>query len=425
MKDYARITFKNGSILDIVGALNSTRGGRRHCGLLEEVILMDGDRVNEIIIPLLNVARPMRTGKVNFREPNRSQMFVTSAGYKGTYAYEKNLEIGIRMIMEPEKAFIMGGSYKIPVLHDLITEDFIQEIMDSNTYKESSFAREYLSCWSGGSEEAFYDYDTFVSNRTIANPEWKATKSTDDCFYIMAIDVARTKAETAIVIIKVLPNANYFTKKVVNIFVIKGTHFETQAAEIKRIAMLFDVNKIIIDANGIGRGLLDFMVLDSHYKGETYGPIGVDNIDDYKKSQPPNAPKLVYGIITGSDDLASNIHVNLLNQLSSGKLKFLITETEAKNNLLSLKKSGKMSIKEKLRYMEPYTLTTELEQEIANLRAKDNVKGAKVILERISRSRGKDKFSALEYGMWYLKEEEEKWYRKKKKRNLSKFIRKN
>ena len=37
---------------------------------------MDGDRVNEIIIPLLNVARPMRTGKVNPKERNRSQMFV-------------------------------------------------------------------------------------------------------------------------------------------------------------------------------------------------------------------------------------------------------------------------------------------------------------------------------------------------------------
>ncbi len=51
-KDYARITFKNGSILDVVAAISSSRGGRRHCGLLEEVILLDGDRVSEIIIPL-------------------------------------------------------------------------------------------------------------------------------------------------------------------------------------------------------------------------------------------------------------------------------------------------------------------------------------------------------------------------------------
>lgn len=36
-KDYVRIQFKNGSRLDVVAARESTRGGRRHGGLIEEV----------------------------------------------------------------------------------------------------------------------------------------------------------------------------------------------------------------------------------------------------------------------------------------------------------------------------------------------------------------------------------------------------
>jgi len=36
-KDYVRIEFKNGSRLDVVAARESTRGGRRHGGLMEEV----------------------------------------------------------------------------------------------------------------------------------------------------------------------------------------------------------------------------------------------------------------------------------------------------------------------------------------------------------------------------------------------------
>lgn len=36
-KDYVKIEFKNGSRLDVVAARNSTRGGRRHGGLIEEV----------------------------------------------------------------------------------------------------------------------------------------------------------------------------------------------------------------------------------------------------------------------------------------------------------------------------------------------------------------------------------------------------
>lgn len=36
-KDYVRVSFKNGSRLDIVAVRESTRGGRRHGGLIEEV----------------------------------------------------------------------------------------------------------------------------------------------------------------------------------------------------------------------------------------------------------------------------------------------------------------------------------------------------------------------------------------------------
>lgn len=36
-RDYVRVVFKNGSVLDVVAARNSQRGGRRHGGLVEEV----------------------------------------------------------------------------------------------------------------------------------------------------------------------------------------------------------------------------------------------------------------------------------------------------------------------------------------------------------------------------------------------------
>lgn len=36
-KDYVRVPFKNGAKFDVVGALESTRGGRRHSGIMEEV----------------------------------------------------------------------------------------------------------------------------------------------------------------------------------------------------------------------------------------------------------------------------------------------------------------------------------------------------------------------------------------------------
>lgn len=50
-RDYVKIAFKNGSYMDIVAARNSTRGGRRTSGLIEEAILVEGTILNEVILP--------------------------------------------------------------------------------------------------------------------------------------------------------------------------------------------------------------------------------------------------------------------------------------------------------------------------------------------------------------------------------------
>lgn len=50
-KDYIKLTFRNGSVLDVVGALDSTRGGRRHNGLVDEVRDHDADALNDVVIP--------------------------------------------------------------------------------------------------------------------------------------------------------------------------------------------------------------------------------------------------------------------------------------------------------------------------------------------------------------------------------------
>ena len=51
--DYAELKFRNDSQIDIVNTGNAGRGGRRHWGTLEEFAMMDGDAVNEVIIPRL------------------------------------------------------------------------------------------------------------------------------------------------------------------------------------------------------------------------------------------------------------------------------------------------------------------------------------------------------------------------------------
>lgn len=50
-KDYVTLKFRNGSQFDVVGALDSQRGGRRHGGLVDEVRDHEEEPINEIVLP--------------------------------------------------------------------------------------------------------------------------------------------------------------------------------------------------------------------------------------------------------------------------------------------------------------------------------------------------------------------------------------
>lgn len=86
-KDMVSYRFKNGSVLDIIAARQSSRGKRKHGGLIEEVILVDGTLLNEIIIPTMNVSRRLPNGTFRDEEVlNKSQIYVTTAGWKNSFA---------------------------------------------------------------------------------------------------------------------------------------------------------------------------------------------------------------------------------------------------------------------------------------------------------------------------------------------------
>lgn len=50
-KDYCIFVFKNGSYFDNVAASEKSRGKRRHGGLVEESVGVDGKILSEVIIP--------------------------------------------------------------------------------------------------------------------------------------------------------------------------------------------------------------------------------------------------------------------------------------------------------------------------------------------------------------------------------------
>ena len=418
-KDYVKVEFKNGSRLDVVAARNSARGGRRHGGLLEEVILIDGTALNEVIIPLMNVSRRTATGEVDPDETlNKSQIYVTTAGWKGTFSYDKLIQILIWQIVKPGQSIVLGGTWRVPVLMKLLDRNFVKDLKADGTFNEAYFAREYESVWSGKVEDAFFNAELFDKHRVLNQPEYEHSgRSAKDAYYVISVDVGRKACASVACVFKVTPQPQGIAlKTLVNLYTYDEEHFEDQAINLKKLYYKYNARTIVIDANGLGIGLVDYMVKNQidPVTNETWFNFGVENDEEgfYKKYKTEDTIADAMYLIKANAPINTEAHANAQTQLSSGKVKFLLDERTAKAKLLNTKLGQNMTPEERADYLKPFTLTSILKEEMMNLREEHD--GVNIILKPANKGIKKDKFSAFEYGLYYIKQQEDSKKRKKK-----------
>lgn len=429
-KDMVSYRFKNDSNLDIIAARQSSRGKRKHGGLIEECILVDGTLLNEVIIPTMNVSRRLPDGSYDDREVlNKSQIYVTTAGWKNSFAYEKLITLLIQQIIEPEEAIVLGGSWRIPVMEGLLSKTFIKDLKMDGTYNDASFAREYESEWSGDAENAFFSAEKFDKYRVLLQPEYEySARNNRNGYYIIGVDVGRYKCTTEATIIKVNPQLQGAgLKSLVNIYTYDAEDFEEQAINLKKLYYKYKAQQLIIDANGLGAGLIDFMTktqVDPD-TGEDLIPFGVsggttqDATEPYKKIRGTGVEENAMFLMRANANINTEAHTYVQTQMYSGKIRFLVDENQAKVKLMSLKKGQQMNADERADYLRPFVATTILREQTLNL-IQDN-EGINIILKQSSRSIKKDKFSAFEYALYYIKQEED-LKKKRRKRNIKDFM---
>ena len=421
-KDYCKYVFRSGSYFDNVAARESSRGKRRHGGLIEECVGVDGTILNEVLIPMMNVDRRCLDNTVQPTEVlNKSQAYITTAGWKSSFPYEKLITLLVRMVTEPGEAFVMGGTWRIPALVGLVQRNFVQSLKNDGTFNEASFDREYESKWSGTVEDAFFNGEAFDRARKLNQPEYEASgRSSAKAYYILSVDVGRKKCDTAVCVFKVTPQSQGPSiKSLVNLYTLEDEHFEDQAIALKKLFYKYKARRIVIDANGLGIGLVDYMVKSQEDDlGDFFPDFGViggtyEGADqEYKKYRTDSTEYDAMFLIKANAPINSEAHANAQTQLNAGKVRLLIDERVAKTKLLGTVKGQVMKPEERAEHLKPFKLTSILREEIGNLR--EETEGINIILRQANKSIPKDKFSAFEYGLYYIKQEEDS--KKKKKR---------
>ena len=425
-KDNIELIFKNGSKLDIMAARQTSRGKRATGGLVEECILVDQTALNEIIIPTMNVNRRLPDGTRHEEEVvNKSQIFVTTAGWKQSYAYEKLIQTLIQQIIEPDQAVVMGGTWRIPVMEQLLSKTFIEELRLDGTYNDSSFAREYESEWSGDAENAYFSSEQFDRHRELLQPEYEYSgRSNKNAYYVIGVDVGRKGCTTEACVFKVTPQPQGTSMKtLVNLYSWDEEHIGIQSINLKRLFYKYKARRLVVDANGLGIGLVDFLIMpqEDPSTGEYFPGFGVYNDEEnfYKKYKTADTEEEALFLVKANAPINTEAHSYVQTQLSSGKIKFLIDEVQAKNKLMGTKMGQGMSANKRADYLKPFTLTTILREQMLNLIEENE--GVNILLKQSSKSIAKDKFSAFEYGLYYIKQEEDK-NKKKKKRDISQMM---
>ena len=288
------------------------------------------------------------------------------------------------------------------------------------TFNEASFDREYNSRWAGSIEGAFFDLDKFDKYRDIQLAEYEASKrNSDKAYYLLGVDVGRIGCNTEIIVMKVTPAPTGVSQKhVVNLYSYEAEHFGLQSIKIKQLFHQYHCRIAVIDANGLGSGLVDWLIVDQDDPdtGAPLGAFGVYNDEDglYKKflnNADYPMPNSIY-LMKANANINTELYSYCQTQMGSGKIRFLIDDAQAKNKLQAQSQSKRMSPSKRAEYLRPYVLTSILRDQMGNLIQENE--GMNIILKQNNRTIKKDKFSALIYALSWPKMMEERGGRKRR-----------
>ena len=428
-KDYVEFNFKNGSSL----GLGNVRGLRRQSLIFEEVIEQDEIKVNEVYIPLLNEPRKMANGLINPHEPQSQQIYITTAGYQGTFAYQKLIEILCRSVIEPERYFVITSSYRLPLACGITSSKMIEDIINSPSFSKSSFEREYESRWSDAPAGAAFGANILTALRQVKVVELKdqrtPTQLEQNAFYVICADMAKDgSAETAVGVAKIIPKEHYFSFKFVNLFSVGSTDYMVIANTLKATALQYNAQLLIYDANGVGAGIRDWLNKQTtDENGRMLEGLGIINPPSSAVHDLIRYPKdktICYEIKSGGQ-VGEQIHWFFFSRMSTGAITFPIKFAEAIDLYGRNKSFMSMNPRKQEQYLQIFKTMDKAEAELKNLdivNSSDNLTNRLKIVRRNANMQ-KDYFSMMEYLVWAVNQHiEMSYYKTKQARSKKRAI---
>lgn len=434
----ASVTFWNGSTIECVTSTDNSRGYRSHVLVLDEYRMIKKDILDSVLRKFNAAPRKppyMFKKEYNHLKPQKNkELYISSAWFKSSWAYDKFIAYKNAMC-KGKNYFCCDLPYTVPLEHGLLDEDTIKDIRNEEDMDEISWKMEMEGIWFGESSDAFFKSIELNPLRTLSKAfyppselEWVQSKGKVKSNIvkikgekrIIAADIALAAGEqndnSVYTLLRMLPDGDGYRREVVYMESHNGVNSEKQAIRIKQLFYDFEADYIIIDSQGVGISVFNELqksnydnVRDIDY--EAFTCFNEDNTVD--KQMARGALPVIYSLKPASASINHKIVSSFKDAILKKKIKLLMNNSEAKDELIDNNNSLLKNGEEMGRLLKPYMQTTLLINEMINLEYSINNGHIKVFEKGNAR---KDRYSSCSYAN-YLADLIEKEEIKKRSRN--------
>ena len=391
----AEIEFHNGSRIKNLANHQSSKGAHVQRGIVDEDNLTNEEIYQDVLEPIFTTVPRVTSGKLGIVDPfeiNGQISQMTSAGFRGSSAYYRCLK-HYRNMLECKGEMCLGAGWEL-ACHFGRGATKNEILKKEKAMSSVAFDMNYRAVWTGVSDNALVSMSKLLDCRNLSAPELEAV---EDGEYVFGIDVARSdnasNNQSSIAILRIIRTPKGKIKEIwlVNMETMEGTlDYDAQAVEIKRIAQRYKPRIIVIDENGLGRGLTDALVKDSIdlTNGESLGCYGTINSE--RVPDDLNAPKIIFCYMAQKYDNESI--PTFIDAVETGKLRLLEKKEIS---------SYAMSEKDYADTVMPYFQTNCFVEEVSNLKL-EHLRNGGLSVRQVARRVNKDRFSSVQYPLWYI-----------------------
>lgn len=429
------ITFRSGSIIAVLPAIDSARGNRAQIVVYEEFRQIDKKVMDEVISPFLTT-RPVgyMVGTEYSDMPELveepQQIFISSSWFSSHYMYNIIKQALVEMYRD-RSAYLIGMDYSITLRHNIKTKRFLMS--EKRKFDQLTFEIEYCNFMPRDNTSAFFTYDSFIQRQRLRqafyprasneNPRSKnkhAISRQDGEVRVVSVDVAmmdgKQNDNSVYYCLRLLPETTFCTEENHNQFgyrvqapyveAFSGKDALRQVIRIKQLMYDFEADYLVLDIANAGITLYDIgaRVIYDDERGIEYPPWCCMNNEEVARRINSGVDNPNVYVVSASQKFNSDIAFNLRQMLFDGKLDLLVNNNEAVEELaMRIPEYAVGSAEEQLYYESPYLETMLTIHEAAELEC-EKLEQTGAIRLREKSGRRKDRYTSLSYGCWFASE---------------------